>query len=427
LRRKKFVIPAIAGIVALVGAGVAYAYFTSTGSGTGSANVGTASNLKIAQLAPIYDSIASPVPAGGWSLGFDATSTTELGGAVNLASSAPLNDVVVLMDSWACEAGSGTTCVTTAGPGDTFPVSMTLTIYSDVSPATTANVLATDTQLFNIPFRPSADNANCTGTNAGKWYDASTSTCYNGSTYPATFNDFTFTGSDVLPSTVVYGISYDTTNTDSITGDSVADASPVNSLNVLLSEETVPASATDSGLIAVGSDADPGNLFVAGSPSGAVGGSGGEITCSTVSSTYTEYSTAVGPDGCGETTSYSAPYTPVYFIPAVEFNVVGPVSSLYPGGPALPVDFTVTNPGAGDQYVSSVTVTFGTIMKGGSPDTGCGSGWFTLTQPNPVNTTIPGGQTIWVVPSGASIALNESGTNQDACETAQVNLSFSSN
>ena len=50
LRRKKFVIPAIAGIVALIGAGVAYAYFTSSGSGVGSAKVGTPSALNISQI-----------------------------------------------------------------------------------------------------------------------------------------------------------------------------------------------------------------------------------------------------------------------------------------------------------------------------------------------------------------------------------------
>ncbi len=42
LRRKKFVIPAIVGIVALIGAGVAYGFFTTSGSGTGSAPIGDA-------------------------------------------------------------------------------------------------------------------------------------------------------------------------------------------------------------------------------------------------------------------------------------------------------------------------------------------------------------------------------------------------
>ena len=42
LRSKKFVIPAIAGIVALIGAGVAYGFFTANGSGTGSAPIGDA-------------------------------------------------------------------------------------------------------------------------------------------------------------------------------------------------------------------------------------------------------------------------------------------------------------------------------------------------------------------------------------------------
>jgi len=57
LRRKKFVIPAIAGIVALIGAGVAYGFFTTSGSGTGSAAIGDASPLTVVVGTPTGGSL----------------------------------------------------------------------------------------------------------------------------------------------------------------------------------------------------------------------------------------------------------------------------------------------------------------------------------------------------------------------------------
>jgi hypothetical protein len=57
LRRRKFVIPAIAGIVALIGAGVAYGFFTTSGSGTGSAAIGDASPLTVAVGTPTGGSL----------------------------------------------------------------------------------------------------------------------------------------------------------------------------------------------------------------------------------------------------------------------------------------------------------------------------------------------------------------------------------
>jgi hypothetical protein len=47
--RKRYVIPSVATVVALAGSGVAYAFFSAGGTGTGSAQVGDASNFVITQ------------------------------------------------------------------------------------------------------------------------------------------------------------------------------------------------------------------------------------------------------------------------------------------------------------------------------------------------------------------------------------------
>lgn len=282
----------------------------------------------------LYSSLVYPQPPDWWSLGFAATSATELGDKINLgSSSSQLGSATVIMDSQACENGGSAysaPCTTTT-LGSTFSVPITFTIYAPGSSAgTVGNVLATDTQTFNIPYRPSGNAADCpsgtgstfagTTLDGNEWFDPATGTCYYGVTYAATFNHFTFTGSRTLPNTVVYGISY--TPTPSNPG--------TESLNVLFSTESA------SGDVTVGSDTDPMNLFVAASSTvNDVGGSTGEITCSTVGTTFEEYNTAVGSTGCGTDTqqSSSAPYEPIAFVPAVEIDSAS--YNTYPGYPGL--------------------------------------------------------------------------------------------
>ena len=59
--------------------------------------------------------------------------------------------VIVDMESYGCQSGSGAACTTT--PGATFPVPITLNIYQVGSYGTP---LATMTKTFKIPYRPSA-------------------------------------------------------------------------------------------------------------------------------------------------------------------------------------------------------------------------------------------------------------------------------
>jgi hypothetical protein len=233
------------------------------------------------------------MPPDWWSLAFDATSTSALGNKINLTSSgAKLNNVVVELDSQATGTG-------------TFSLPITLTIYQPGSPAGTVGTqIATDTQTFAIPYAPAADPVNCAAGTASifpgysndgtQWFDAATGSCYYGITDAVTF-DFSSQGV-TLPGTVVYEISYDGT-----TG-------PAQSLNVLLSTEA------PDGAVAVGSDTDPGNVFITSTSNPATTG---EMTCSNAQTGFVEYNTAYSTtNGCGA----SIGTTPVGFVPAVEFN-----------------------------------------------------------------------------------------------------------
>jgi hypothetical protein len=256
---------------------------------------------------------ATNSPNSWWSFSFGGNNATQFGDKINLASQSSLGSATVIMDSQACQTSTAAApCVTTAGA--TFPVSITFNIYSPGSTAGTVDttVLATETQTFNVPYRPSADPTECpAGTpsiEAGatldgtQWFNPATGTCYYGKTYAATFNHFRFTSrSHVLPTTVVYGVSYD------------ASSGPASSLNVLFSTESA------SGVVTVGSDTDPGNLFLADTAAGP----SPEITCApTVGTSFAEYNTAVGATGCGTDTQQSptAPYEPIAFVPAVELD-----------------------------------------------------------------------------------------------------------
>lgn len=102
-------------------------------------------------------------------------------------------------------------------------------------------------------------------------------------------------------------------------------------------------------------------------------------------------------------------------------------SSLYPGS-SSPVSFTVDNPSSGVQRVgtvslASISVDAGhsgcsTTLGGGNPD-------FTMA-PVPVNQVInPGnGQS---VAAGGTLTMNETGTNQDACQGATLTLHLTNN
>jgi hypothetical protein len=157
----------------------------------------------------IYDAFPSGVAGNIPSVGFEATSASEFGDEIQFASGPQreLQSATVMMSSWGCESGSWVAgdCLTT--PGATFSHSLTLTFYAVAGTTTTpaaGAVLATKTQTFEIPYRPSADPA-C---GDGRWHSSADNACYNGLATPVTF---TFMG-QVLPDQVIWGISYNTTH-----------------------------------------------------------------------------------------------------------------------------------------------------------------------------------------------------------------------
>ena len=156
----------------------------------------------------IYNNIPNPLPGNLPSIAFEATQADQFGDQLQFAAGPrTLTTVTQGLSSWGCENGFwfDATCVTT--PGATFSHPITLNIYN-VGPANSVgSLIASVTQTFAIPYRPSSDNTNCTG---GRWYQASTNTCFNGLATTVTFN---LVGMGiVVPNNVVYGIAYNTTH-----------------------------------------------------------------------------------------------------------------------------------------------------------------------------------------------------------------------
>jgi hypothetical protein len=239
------------------------------------------SHIGVGNVDPvIYDSTVQPNPGNLPSQSYEATATTEFGNQITFGGAARvLDNVTVQLSSWGCESGNWSTyttapCVTT--PGATFTEPITFSIYnvgqaSAAGPSTVGGPVASVTQTFSIPYRPSADTnyatdcaAEAASENppvsvsafAGTWYDSDLNKCFNGYLTPITFNF----GHVVLPNSVIYGIAYNTSDNGSPPyGDATAcHSSPggcgYDSLNVALSQEPTAPS--------VGGDAYPGTTYL---------------------------------------------------------------------------------------------------------------------------------------------------------------------
>jgi hypothetical protein len=118
------------------------------------------------------------------------------------------------------------------------------------------------------------------------------------------------------------------------------------------------------------------------------------------------------------TDNYGAPY----YLPAVQFNTGG-TGDLYPGT-SQPINFSVTNPGGGDEYINSVTITASSVSNqtiGGL----CDLTWFPITGPTaPVGVDLVPGTTYYY--GDASVKMVESSGDQDPCQGVTVNLKFAS-
>jgi hypothetical protein len=92
------------------------------------------------------------------------------------------------------------------------------------------------------------------------------------------------------------------------------------------------------------------------------------------------------------------------------------VTDLYPGGVDENVDVHVENPGSGQQFVADVS---GTVQDNG----GCDGSWFEVDTIN-LNTNIAPGDT---VDTATDVRMNDSGSNQDACQGKTLTISWTSN
>jgi hypothetical protein len=131
----------------------------------------------------IYNSIPAVLPGNVPSLGYEATSTSEFGGAVELAApTKTITKVTLTMSSWACEKGGAEdgTCVTEAGAKFEWPV--TLHVYALGLGGTVGAEVGTGvTHTFKMPYRPSA-STKCFN---GGWYKMGT--CYHGRLFKVSF------------------------------------------------------------------------------------------------------------------------------------------------------------------------------------------------------------------------------------------------
>jgi hypothetical protein len=395
---KKVLVVGVAVAVLLGVGGAAFAYFSSPGSGTGSAAVGTASGLIINQSGiSAYNSRVAP-SLYDWSQCWTCVNANEIGEEINLAGGGgQLNNVVVDMANF-----------------DTTPgiESFTLNIYDAAVGDLPGALLATDTQSFPVP---------------------ATSTGYNGkpptygiAPFSVTFDNFTYTADDystyggTLPGKVVYGITPNITPT----------TEPGAGVNVQLSSEAH---------ITAGSDAASGTVFVSLGSSGGQDAAPGELTCLTGSTTFAQYSTAAGTN-CGWA-SVPAPWGP-NVIPAVQFNMDSTASGLFPGGPAQAINLSVYNPGSADVQLNTLTVSLGTnsgtgdiVTTAGDPSSdvlGCLASWFSINGGGTsatvtFNETVPAGETISLTGNFNISMPADSTDNQNACQGANVGLNFSSN
>jgi hypothetical protein len=160
----------------------------------------------------IYNSLVASTPGNSPSVAFAANQINEYGNAVTFAGTKRnLSSVVVTMSSFGCEDGhwwGG--CVTT--PGATFTEPITLNIYTASSGVNPGALIASVTQTFTIPYRPTANPTKCPSTAdiPDGWYGGSPKKCYNGLTTNITF-DFSALR-QTLPNSVIFGIAYNTSD-----------------------------------------------------------------------------------------------------------------------------------------------------------------------------------------------------------------------
>ncbi len=160
----------------------------------------------------VYSNVPTPLPGNVPSVGFEATSTSELGGMVAFPSETARArpTVTVGMSSWACQSGTwgNNTCETASGAKFTEPV--TLNIY-EVGPDNEPGAkVATMTETFAMPYRPTASKKCTTGEAEGGWYHDGG--CFHGRLFKIKFSGEPL-NKTVLPSEeAIISVAYNTSD-----------------------------------------------------------------------------------------------------------------------------------------------------------------------------------------------------------------------
>jgi hypothetical protein len=158
-----------------------------------------------ASAAQIYNNVPKPKRKNVVSLGYEATSTSEFGGAVKFTGTKRESPTVtVQMSSWACQnLLRGADCVSEKGSSFKWPITLNVYALNGEAPGT---LLASQEQNVTVPYRPSANNGKCSVTPEGNvGYSAN---CYNGLAFTV---PFTLTGLK-LPNEVIISVAFNTTD-----------------------------------------------------------------------------------------------------------------------------------------------------------------------------------------------------------------------
>ncbi len=199
----------------------------------------------------IYSNIPSPLPKNVPSLGYEATSTSEFGGEVEATTdNLTTTQVTVGMSSWACQSGGAEDGSCMSAPGAKFTHPITLHIYAVAPGNSVGTEVARLTQIFKMPYRPSAD-VKCSN---GGW----SSQCVHGKLFKIHFS----LRGVALPRPAIVSISYNTSNYGAEpTG--CASECPYDSLNVGVEEGEPPS------LLSTGTQPFPADAFLDSTWSGA--------------------------------------------------------------------------------------------------------------------------------------------------------------
>jgi hypothetical protein len=188
----------------------------------------------------IFDNHPSVLPSNLPSVGGEAYSFSEFGNGATFAGSArKLSTATVTMSSWACQAGDWTVPFGTAGacvttPGATYSAPITFNVYNVGVGNSVGTRIATVTQTFTIPYRPSSIAGN-----DGKGWNA------DGSHGIATNITFTFAG-ETVPNTAIFGVAYNTDNHGYAPLHTSGNVSPLDALNIAMYPGTGPAATVPS-------------------------------------------------------------------------------------------------------------------------------------------------------------------------------------